>query len=397
MKKYNKKIKLIQEALRDFKIDGWLFYDYEKRDPISYKVLDLNQYKLVTRRWYYFIPKEGDPIKLVHAIERGVLSELPGITMLYSSWAELHNNLAKILKESRKVAMQYSPNNNIPSISYVDAGTVELVRSFNVDVVSSANLIQMFVARLNKENILFHKKAGEKVYKIKDMAFEFIFDAVKSRKKITEYDVQQFILKEFKKEGLTSEGLNPIVAVNSHAANPHFEPTQNNTYEIKKGDRILIDLWAKIDHPSGIYYDITWCGYLGKNPPKKYAELFNTVVQARKLAKNFIVEKMEKGKRIFGWEVDDIARKYISAKGYGKYFTHRTGHSIDTKVHGSGVNLDNFETKDDRELIPGICFSIEPGIYKDDIGVRSEISVLIDYNRDVIVVGEEQENLVLMD
>ena len=255
----------------------------------------------------------------------------------------------------------------------------------------------MFAAVLNEKNFFFHKKAGEKVCRIKNMAFEFIFDALKTEKKITEYDTQQYILKEFKKVNLINEGLNPIVAINSHAANPHFECTQNDNYEIKKGDRILIDLWAKEDHPDGVYYDITWCGYLGKMPPQNYKKMFETVVQARNLSKNFIIEELEKEEKVFGWQVDDLCRKFLLEKGYGKYFTHRTGHSIDSKVHGSGVNLDNFETKDQREIIPGMCFSIEPGIYKNNIGVRSEINVFINKNRKVITIGEEQENLILLD
>ena len=396
MEENQKKMISIQKTLHEYEIDGWLFYDYENRDPIAYKVLGIDQGKLTTRRWYYLIPADGIPVKLVHAIEKERLSELPGSTVVYSSWAELHSGLVRMLKGCKRIAMQYSPYNDLPSIAYVDAGTIELVRSFNVEVVSSANLIQLFVARLSEEGMILHKKAGEKVQRIKDMAFELIFDAVKSGKKITEYDVQQFILEEFAKENLTCEGLNPIVAVNSHAANPHFEVTPNNTYEIKKEDRVLIDLWAKVDVPAGVYYDITWCGYLGKKPPKKYVEMFDIVVQARNRAKKFISEKIEEGERVLGWEVDDVSRSYISEKGYGDYFTHRTGHSIDTKVHGSGVNIDNFETKDQREITPCICFSIEPGIYKGDIGVRSEISILIDNNRNV-VVGEEQERLILLD
>ncbi len=397
MEEYRQKILSIQKTLHDYGIDGWLFYDYENRDPIAYKVLGIDQSKLTTRRWYYLIPADGMPIKLVHAIEKERLSELPGSTIVYSSWAELHSRLVRMLKGCKIVAMQYSPYNDIPSIAYVDAGTIELVRSFNVEVISSANLIQLFVARLDEEGMILHKKAGEKVHRIKNMAFEFIFDAVKSGKKIKEYDVQQFILRKFAEENLTCEGLNPIVAVNSHAANPHFECTPNNTYEIKREDRILIDLWAKVNVPDGVYYDITWCGYLGKRPPKKYVEMFDIVVQARNLAKNFISEKLEKGERILGWEVDDVSRRYISEKGYGDYFTHRTGHSIDTKVHGSGVNIDNFETKDYREITSCTCFSIEPGIYKGDIGVRSEINVLIDRNKKVVVEGAEQERLLLME
>lgn len=397
MEEDSMKLISIQKALHNYGIDGWLFYDYENRDPIAYKILSLDQSMLTTRRWYYLIPSEGVPIKLVHAIEKNRLSELSGNTMIYSSWAELHSRLAEMLKGRKRIAMQYSPYNDIPSIAYVDAGTIELIKSFNVDIISSANLIQLFGATLTEENIFLHKKAGEKVQKIKNNAFELIFDAIRSGKRITEYDVQHFILEEFINENLTCEGLKPIVAVNSHAANPHFEIDSKNPSEIKEDDRILIDLWAKVDVPEGVYYDITWCGFVGENPAKKYVELFDIVVHARNLAKNYIIEKLETGESVLGWEVDDIARDYISEKGYRDYFTHRTGHSIDTKVHGSGVNIDNFETKDYREITSGTCFSIEPGIYKGDIGVRSEINVLIDRNKNIVIEGAEQEGLLLME
>ncbi len=396
MRGYPKNLAAIQKVLHAFKIDGWLFYDFNNRDQIAYRVLDLDQNKLTTRRWYYFIPTDGVPLKLVHKVEKGRLSELPGNMIVYSSWKELHRELAKMLKDCRKVAMQYSPYNNIPDIAYVDAGTIELVRSFNVEVVSSANLIQLFTARIDEEGVIFHKEAGRKIQRIKDMVFELIFNAVKSNKRITEYDAQQFILEQFMKENLTCEALNPIVAVNSHAADPHFEVNPNNAYEIKWRDRILVDLWAKVNVPTGIYYDITWCGYLGETPPKEYVAMFDVVVKTRNITKNFIVEKLKKGKRIFGWQVDDVCREYISTKGYGDYFIHRTGHSIDTKVHGSGVNLDNFETKDEREILSGVCFSIEPGIYKNDIGARSEINILVDNKKNVVVVGKEQEELILL-
>lgn len=396
MKMNTKHIEEIQWALTQYDIDGWLFYDFENRDEIAYKVLKLDPNKLTTRRWYYFIPSMGSPIKLVHSVESERLSELRGETKTYSSWSELHTNLAKMLSGHRRIAMQYSPYNDIPSISYVDAGTIELVRSFNIEVVSSADLIQRFTATIYDEGINLHKEAGEKVQNIKDLAFEFLFEAVVSGRRITEYDVQQFIVEQFTKNNLTSEGLLPLVAVNSHAANPHFEVTRENAFPIKRNDRILIDLWAKVNVPQGIYYDITWCGYLGSSPPDEYSTMFSVVVRARNLTKNFIIDRLNRREKVYGWEVDEICRSYISSQGYGNYFTHRTGHSIDTKVHGSGVNIDNYETKDRREIIPGVCFSIEPGIYKEDFGVRSEISLLVNHDRKVIVVGEEQEQLLLL-
>lgn len=392
----SKSLTAIQKALDRFNIDGWLFYDVDNRDPLAYRVLSLDPHKLTTRRWYYFIPRSGKPVKLVHRIERERLAELAGRTIMYSSWVELHKSLAEILKGCKRVAMQYSPNNHLFAISHVDAGTVELIRQFEVEVVSSANLIQQFLATIDERNVALHKEAGVKIQNIKDDVFIFILEAVRSGPDITEYDAQQFILDRFAKENLTCEGLNPIVAVNSHAADPHFVPTQHNSSKIQWNDRILVDLWAKVNAPGGVYYDITWCAYVGANPPKEYVEMFDIVVHARNLAKNFISEKLKQGEKVCGWQVDDICRGYISNKGYGDYFTHRTGHSIDTQIHGSGVNLDNFETRDEREIIPGVCFSIEPGIYKDPIGVRSEINVLIDKRKNVIVVGKEQEKILLL-
>jgi len=396
MASYPKNLMAIQKALDSFGIDGWLFYDVANRDPIAYQILSLDPHRLTTRRWYYLIPRSGSPVKLVHKIERERLAELTGSTMVYASWFELQNSIAEILRPCKKIAMQYSPSGHLFTISYVDAGTVELIRSFGVEVISSANLIQLFIATIGEQGIALHKEAGIKVQNIKDEVFNVILEAVKSGRHITEYDAQQFILERFAKENLTCEGLNPIVALNSHAADPHFEPTQQNSSKVQWNDRILIDLWAKVDAPAGVYYDITWCAYLGANPPQEYVEMFDTVVHARNLAKSFISEKLKKGEKVFGWQVDDICRSYISSKGYGDYFTHRTGHSIDTRIHGSGVDLDNFESRDEREIIPGVCFSIEPGIYKRDVGVRSEISVLIDNSKNLIVVGKEQEGLVLL-
>lgn len=386
----------IQRSLRDSAIDGWLFYDVHNRDQIACNILGLDQNKLTTRRWYYLIPSSGRPVKVVHRVEKQRLAELSGDMIMYSSWRELHDVLREILRTCKKVAMQYSPFNNIPSIAYVDAGTVELIRSFDVEVVSSANLVQLFEARVDEKGVALHREAGEKVQKIKDRAFELIIDAVKSSRRITEYDVQQFILNQFARGNLTCESFPPLVAVNEHAADPHFEVAPRDAYEIRRDDRVLIDLWAKVTVPDGIYYDITWCGYMGEAPPEEYVTIFGIVVQARKLAKNFIIKRLKQSQKIFGWQVDDVCRDYISEKGYGDYFTHRTGHSIHTQIHGNGVNIDNLETRDDREIIPGTCFSIEPGIYKDDIGARSEISVLIDSDRSVIVVGEEQEYLILL-
>ncbi|MBI4652129.1 M24 family metallopeptidase [Candidatus Desantisbacteria bacterium] len=390
------KIDEIQKRIRQLNGDGWLFYDVHNRDHIAYKILGINDKKLTSRRWFYFIPKAGTSIKLVHRIENKRLENIPGDTITYLGWQEMQLQLKNILSNSKKIFMQYSPLNNIPTISYADAGMVELIRSFNIEVLSSANLIQFFENQIDEYGISLHRKAGEKIQIIKDMAFNLIISHINSDKIITEYDVQKFILAEFEKENLTCEGIYPIVAANSHAADPHFELTKKNSTIIKKNDRVLIDLWAKENMPNGIYYDITWCGYMGLFPPEEYSKLFNIVVHARDAAKNFIIERLKKEEPILGWEVDKVARDHIKNMGYGEYFIHRTGHSIHTSVHGNGANLDNLETKDDREIIPGSCFSIEPGIYKNGIGVRSEINVIIDYQKNLIIVGPEQQDLVLI-
>ncbi len=386
----------IQQKLIEYHLDGWLFCDHHYRDEIAYAILDLDTTKMTTRRWFYFIPASGDPIKIVHNIESGRLQSLPGETIFYSSWRDLHEYLKKIVRGHQKIAMQYSPDNNIPMISLVDAGTVELIRSFGSTIVSSANLVQYFLARLDPESLELHCKAGEIIQAIKDEAFALIFQSVKEKAYKTEYEIQQFILQRFAEENLTSGQDAPIVAVNEHAADPHFEVDANNPYLIKESDRLLIDLWAKCDTPKGVYYDITWCAFIGTDPPEEYDKLFNIVVEARNRAKNFIAECFRDNTPVYGYQVDKVVRDYIIEQGYGEYFIHRTGHSIGSEVHSIGVNIDNLETKDERQLIPGVCFSIEPGIYKSPIGVRTEIDLYIDYDKNVNCFGDEQEGLLLL-
>jgi len=387
----------IQNEIQRQKLDGWLFYDFHNRDKMAYHILGLNPNMFVTRRWYYFIPVEGTPTKLVSAVEATKIDQLPGEKIVYRSWEQQHRYLRTILQGSRRVAMQYSPNNNIPYVSVVDGGTIELIRSFNVEIVSSANLVQIFEAIIDEEGYQSHLRAGERIQKIKEEAFTLIGKYIKNRQAITEYEVQQYIVNRFSEENLTDDDEHPIVGVNDHPADPHFEPTVANTYTIKLGDTLLIDLWAREKSDWAIYYDITWCGFVGPNPPAKYVEIFNTVVQARNAARDFIRSKFNANKPCYGYEVDDVCRNVVKEAGYGDYFVHRTGHSIGHVVHGNGVNIDNLETKDERELMPGICFSIEPGIYlPGEMAVRSEIDVFITKNRQVIVAGDVQEKLILL-
>ena len=387
----------VQQAIRENDGDGWLFFDIHHRDTIAYRILDLDIKAFTTRRWYYFIPAEGTPTKLVHRVEGGRLSTLPGNTVVYVGWRELHEKLKGVLDGSKRIFMQYSPLNNIPMISCVDAGTVELIRSLGNDVLSSAELVQRFEAGVNEAGVASHRAAGVKIQRIKDDAFQLIIRSIKSGRRITEYDVQRFLLEEFDRENLTCDGSPPMVGVNEHAADPHFEVSPTESTVIKENDRVLIDLWARENVPDGIYYDITWCGFMGRKPDEEYQRLFDIVVQARNLTKQFIADRIASRQPVYGWEADEVCRNYIAEGGYGDFFVHRTGHSIHKDVHGNGANLDNLETKDERRLVWGSCFSIEPGIYKDGSGVRSEIDVLIDSQGTVSVFGPEQDKLILLE
>lgn len=389
-------LKNIQSALRNRNIDGWLFYDFHNRDQIAYRILGLDSTKLATRRWFYFIPSKGEPKKLVHTVEKFKLDPLPGKKYVYLAWEEQHKLLRKILGRSKKIAMQYSPKNNIPYISIVDAGLYELIRSFGYKIVSSADLVSEFEAFIDEKGYELHIKAGKKIEKIKNEAFNLIGRSVRENLNLKEYDIQQFILKRFAEEGLVTHDA-PIVGVNEHPADPHFEPTLENSRVFKKGDTVLIDLWAKLNVPNGIYYDITWVGYIGDKPPAEYEKIFNIVRQARDAAVNFVIERFAKKKICYGWEVDEVCRNVIKKAGYGRYFIHRTGHSIGSEVHGNGANIDNLETKDERQLMPGACFSIEPGIYLEGkMAVRSEINMFIKHNGEPVVTGEIQKEIVLI-
>jgi len=383
----------IQQALRESRLDGWLFYDFHNRDLIGYRILGLDPTKFTTRRWYYYIPAQGEPKKLVHSIERGRLDPLPGEKLIYLPWPQQHQLLREILKGAKRVAMQYSPMNAIPYVSLVDAGTIELVRSFGVEVVSSADLVQRFEARLSNEAFRTHLEAGKAMHTIVDAAFQEIGQRIHAGQKTTEYDLYQWMRAKYDEHGVVApEG--PIVAVNAHASDPHFEPTAENTVEIKEGDFVLIDLWAKLDRPGAVFFDITWVGYAGRTVPEKYTSVFEIVRGARDAAVDFLQKKFAAGETVYGWQVDDVTRGFIKGKGYGEYFIHRTGHSIGEEVHGNGVNIDNLETKDERRIVPGCLFSIEPGIYLPEFGVRSEINVFISENNEVIVTGPRQTEVL---
>jgi Xaa-Pro aminopeptidase len=384
-------IRAIQSALCDAKLDGWLFYDHHRRDGIAYHVLQINP-SMCTRRWYYLIPASGEPVKLVHRIERWNLDGLPGATEEYSAWREQRDKLKKILAGKVRLAMQYSALNDIPYIGLVDAGTIELVKSFGVEVVSSADLVQSFEARWSAEALAMHLEAGKVVHEGVRLAFSKIRAAVEAGRETSEYEVQRAILQLFEQRGLSTDEA-PDVAVNENTANPHYSPNAQNSRPIRKGDFVLLDVWAKMRRPGSVYFDITWTGFVGDAVPAKYTKVFDVVREARDAAIQFAQQALRSGRVIHGYEVDDAARAVIVRHGYGEYFTHRTGHSIGEDVHGNGANMDNFETHDDRRIIPGTCFSVEPGIYLLEFGVRSEVNVYAE-ERDARVTGEIQQAVV---
>ncbi len=385
---WSQRIAAIQQALRETPgLDGWLFYDFRGSDPLAYRVLTLDPSRRVTRRWYYWIPAQGSPAKLAHRIEPHQLDELPGDLHLYVSWAEQQATLGRILAEARRIAMQYSPRNAIPYVSRVDAGTIELIRSFGVEVVSSADLVQRFEAVWDDRQLASHRDAAEKLRRIVDEAFAHVRAAVAGAQPLTEYALQQFILSRIRAHGLVTASP-PIVAVNAHSADPHYGPGPEGSAAIRAGDLVLIDLWAKRPEPRSVYADLTWTGYVGTTVPARPREVFEIVRTARDAAVAFVRARAATGEFPCGWEVDEVCRQVIREAGYGDRFLHRTGHSIGEEVHGNGANIDNLETQDGRRLLPGTCFSIEPGIYfPGEFGIRSELDVYL-AERDVQIYGQ---------
>ena len=385
------KLEAIQTALSDANLDGWLFYDHHRRDPVAYRVLDINPV-MCTRRWYYIIPREGMPAKLVHRIESHNLDALPGTEDRYSSWREQREGLSRLLHGKMMVAMQYSALNNIPYVGLVDAGTVELVKSCGVEVVSSADLVQQFESTWSEEQWQSHLAAGKVVHESVRAAFAAIRDAVRAGTEISEFDVQQEMVRVFEANGLIADEP-PCVAVNANSADPHYSPSKEKSQSIHSGDLVLIDVWGKQNKPGAVYFDITWTGYVGEKVPKHYTKVFNVVSEARDAAINLVQNSLQAGRILHGYEVDDAAREVIDRKGYGTFFVHRTGHSIGEDVHGNGANMDNFETHDERRIIPRTCFSIEPGIYLHDFGIRSEVNMFTGA-REARVTGEIQTEIV---
>jgi Xaa-Pro aminopeptidase len=386
----------IQKALAEQGIDAWLLYDFRGSNPIARSVIGFDEHQIGTRRWFYLIPAQGEPVAILHVIEPNALKGAAGNSLLYRSWKELEGLLASHLAGMKRVAMEYSAGAAIPYVGRVDAGTVEMVKAAGPQVVSSADLVQFFEARWTQDQKGLHDRAARGCVAAKDAAFELIRERLQAGAKVTESEVQALIMRRFEEQGLFSH--HPcIVAVNDHASDPHFETAAGpNDRAIKKGDLVLIDFWAKLaNDPRAVYYDATWMGYCGQDVPAKMREVWETVKGARDAAIAFVTESVAGGRTIAGWEVDDVSRGYIESRGYGPYFLHRTGHSIGSEVHGNGVNIDNLETRDQRKIIPGVCFSIEPGVYLPDFGVRSEIDMFIHPGR-AEVTGDIQRELLLL-
>ncbi len=380
----------IQQALREQDFDAWLFYDHHHRDEIAYSILELPDLH-VTRRWFYLIPAEGEPVKLNHRVEPCHLTTLPGVQQHYGSWRELHQKLSAILKPYRRIAMQYSPNNDIMYVSLVDGGMLELIRGFGVEVGSSADLVSRFEATLTEEQIATHFAARDAMDSIMSATFKEIGHRVRNGG-WDEFGVRQWIGEAFQRERLITDAL-PVVGVNENAGNPHYEPTAGCTRRIHPGDLVLLDMWAKKDTSGAVYYDITWTGVLGE-PSTKHQEVFRIVRDARKAGSQAVIDAFAASRRLEGWEVDEVTRGVIDKAGYGEWFVHRTGHSIGTSVHGNGANMDNLETKDTRQILTNTLFSVEPGIYLPEFGVRSEVDVLV-HNGRAQVTGRQQEELVI--
>lgn len=382
----------IQRTLAIEQIDGWLLYDFHGSNPIAVKLAGLSgSGKMTTRRWFYFIPATGTPKKVVHAIEPSVLDGLPGDPVIYAGRRQFEQQVTDMLRGCKVLAMEYSAECGIPYLSRVDAGTVDFLRRIGMRIVSSGDLVQRFEAAWDDAAIAAHRAASERLYRIKDRAFDYVGAKLSAGAAPTEYEVQQAMVQWFREEGLTTDAA-PIVAAQENTGNPHYGPSPERSRPIGPDELVLLDLWGKLDRPGAVYADITWTGVSGE-PTEDIAKAFGVIVAARDAAVERVQSAVAAGQEVQGWQVDRAARELITAAGYGPYFIHRTGHSLGEEVHGNGVHMDDYETHDDRMLIPGTGFTIEPGIYTKAFGVRTEINMVVG-PKSAEVTGPRQMELV---
>jgi Xaa-Pro dipeptidase len=386
-------IPAIQAALQQFGIDGWLLYDFRGSNPLARRVLHISDGAMLTRRWFYFIPARGEPQKLLHRIEPKALDHVPGPAKSYLKWQQFEAGVGELVRGAKTVAMEYVPRNANPYVSRVDAGTVELVKSCGVEIVPSGDLIQMFEACWDDDQWAMHQEAAKHTTSAYDAAWQFIGERTRGGGSVRETEVQQHILDHFRRNGLTTDHP-PIVGVGPHSGDPHYEPQAGSDGVIRKGDFVLVDLWAKLAKPRAVYSDLTRVAVVGETVSAKHVEVFNIVAAARDAAIQRVRSAFANREELQGWQVDRAARDVIEKAGYGDYFIHRTGHSIGEDDHGNGANMDDLETHETRRVLPRTCFSIEPGIYLPEFGVRSEVNVYIDAASGVHVTGGEQWEIV---
>ena len=383
----------VQDALRAEGLDGWLLYDFQGANPIATRLSGLaGSGKMTTRRWFYLVPATGEPRGLVHAIERHTLAGLEGEKQAYAGRQQLDSGLRALVSGLRRVAMEYSPLNNIPYVSRVDAGTIECIRELGVEVVSSGDLIQRFEALWSPDALESHRAAAAILYRVKDRAFGLVREQLAAGARLTEYDVQQAMIEWMEAEGLTSSDT-PNVSAQENAGNPHYHPSRDTHRPIGRDEILLLDLWGKLRRPGAVFADITWVGYTGAVVPAEYARAFAAARDGRDAAIALVQAAARDGRELRGFEVDRACRAVLERAGYGAQFIHRTGHSLGETVHGNGVHMDDYETHDDRRLMPGTGFTIEPGVYTPAFGVRTEINMYMGED-DAVVTGPAQQEIV---
>ena len=384
----------IAGALASAGLDGWLFYDFRMSDPLAYRILELPENGIATRRWFCYVPAAGKPTAIVSAVEAHRLDALAAEKIVYRSHDEMIAALGVALTGARRIAMDYSPGCAIPYVSRVDAGTVEMVRAAGVEIVSAADLIQRFEASLTREQLASHYRAARALRSIVDETFAEIGSSISGGQQVSEVSIQEFVMSRFAAKGLATYAP-PIVAVNEHSADPHFAPTRERDRAVRRGDFVLLDLWAKESGADRIYADFTWVAFVGDKIPEEHARVFEIVARARDAAVDLVQARVAAREPVSGREADRAARAVIERAGFGEMFVHRTGHSIGREVHGAGANLDSLETLDDRALIDSTCFSVEPGIYlPGKFGVRSELDMTIENGR-AMVSGEPRQREIV--